>query len=148
MATKKMSMGTIIALTITALLLTIVTGGLIVTQTIPSTGTVVAVNVGVYSDSACTQNLASINWGTLYPSNTTTRTIYIKNTGTIPITLTMTTGSWSPTTASSVLTLTWNRQNTVLNAGQSISATLTLTVASSTGNLTDFSFNIIITGSE
>src|SRR3989337_2086476 len=30
---------------------------------IPSTGLVVAVNVGVYSDAACTLNLTSIDWG-------------------------------------------------------------------------------------
>jgi len=145
---QKISKGVIIALAATGIFLSIVTAGLIATQTVPSNGTVSAVNVGVYSDSACTQNLTSINWGTLYPGNTTTRTIYVKNTGTLPVTLTMTTGSWVPTTANSVLTLTWNRQSTVLSAGQSIDATLTLSVASSTGSLTDFSFNITVTGSE
>jgi hypothetical protein len=145
---RKLSTGAIIALAATGIFLTMVTAGLITTQTLQSNGTMTTINVGVYSDSACTQNLTSISWGSIYPGNSTTRTIYVKNTGTLPVTLTMTTGSWVPTTASSVLTLTWNRQNTVLNAGQSISATLTLSVASSTGNLTDFSFNIIITGAE
>jgi hypothetical protein len=145
---NKLSTGAIIALAATGIFLTLVTAGLIATQTIPSNGTVSAVNVGAYTDSQCTQNCTSISWGTLSPGNSTTRTIYVKNTGTLPVTLTMTNASWVPTTANTVLTLTWNRQNTVLNAGQSISATLTLTVASSTGSLTDFSFNIIITGTE
>jgi hypothetical protein len=145
---QKISTGLIIALAATGIFLSLVTAGLIATQTVSSNGTISAVNVGVYSDSACTQNLTSINWGTLYPGNSTTRTIYVKNTGTLPVTLTMTNGSWVPTTANTVLTLTWNRQSTVLNAGQSINAILTLTVASSTGSLTDFSFNIIITGTE
>src|SRR3990170_7968755 len=122
---QKISTGVIIALAATAIFLSLVTAGLIATQTVPSNGTVSAVNIGVYSDSACTQNLTSINWGTLYPDNTTTKTIYVKNTGTLPVTLTMTTGSWVPTTASSVLTLTWNPQSTVLNVDQSTSATLT-----------------------
>ena len=145
---QKISTGVIIALAATGIFLSLVTAGLIATQTVPSNGTVTAVNVGVYSDSECTQNLTSISWGTLYPGNSTTRTIYVKNTGTLPVTLTMTSGSWVPTTANTVLTLTWNRQNTVLNAGQSTSATLTLAAASSTGSLTDFSFNITVTGSE
>ena len=145
---QKISTGVIIALAATGIFLSLVTAGLIATQTVTSNGTVSAVNVGVYSDITCTQNLTSIPWGTLYPGNSTTRTIYVKNTGTLPVTLTMTNGSWVPTTANTVLTLTWNRQSTVLNAGQSISATLTLTAASSTGSLTDFSFNIIITGAE
>ncbi len=145
---QKISTGLIIALAATGIFLSLVTAGLIATQTLPSSGTVSAVNVGVYSDSGCTQILTSINWGTLYPGNTTTRQIYIKNTGTLPVTLTMTTGSWVPTAANSVLTLTWNRQNRVLNAGDSIAATLTLTVSSSPGSITNFSFNIIITGNE
>jgi hypothetical protein len=145
---QKISIGVIIALAATGIFLSLVTAGLIATQTVPSNGTVSAVNVGVYSDSGCTQNLTSISWGTLYPGNSTTRTIYVKNTGTLPITLTLTSGSWVPTTANTVLTLTWNRQNTVLNAGQSVDATLTLAAASSTGSLTNFSFNIIITGTE
>jgi pyruvate/2-oxoacid:ferredoxin oxidoreductase alpha subunit len=33
-----------------------------VQRAIPSTGLVVAVNVGVYSDAACTLNLTSIDW--------------------------------------------------------------------------------------
>lgn len=45
-----------------------------VQRAIPSTGLVVAVNVGVYSDSACALNLMSIDWGSL------SRTIYVKNT--------------------------------------------------------------------
>ncbi len=145
---QKISTGVIIALAATGIFLSLVTAGLIATQTVTSNGTVSAVNVGVYSDIACTQNLTAISWGSIYPGNSTTKTIYVKNTGTLPVTLTMTNGSWVPTTANTVLTLTWNRQNTVLNAGQSISATLTLTAASSTGSLTDFSFNIIITGAE
>jgi hypothetical protein len=148
MANPKLSTGAIIALAATGIFLSLVTAGVIVTQTVPSNGTISAVNVGVYSDSQCTQNLTSISWGALYPGNSTTKTIYVKNTGTIPVTLTMTTGSWVPTTASSVLTLTWNRQNTVLDPNQSISAILTLTAASNTGSVTTFSFNIIITGAE
>ena len=60
----------------------------------------------------------------------------------------MTTQNWNPTSASSVLDLSWNRQNQVLNPGQSVSATFTLSVGSDTGSLTDFSFGIIITGAE
>ena len=145
---NKLSTGAIIALAATGIFLTLVTAGLIATQTIPSNGTVSAVNVGVYTDSQCTQNCTAISWGTLSPGNSTTRTIYVKNTGSVPITLTMTNGTWTPTTANTVLTLTWNRQDTILNAGQSTFATLTLTAASNTGNLTSFSFNIIITGTE
>jgi hypothetical protein len=148
MAKPKLSTGAIIALAATGLFLTLVTAGIIATQTIPSNGTVTTVNVGVYSNSQCTQNCTSISWGTLYPSNSTSKTIYVKNTGTVPITLSMTAGSWTPTNASDYLTLTWDQQGTVLQVDKSVSANLTLSAASDTGTLTNFSFNIVITGAE
>ncbi|MBE3116334.1 hypothetical protein IMZ68_03940 [Candidatus Bathyarchaeota archaeon] len=53
---------------------------------------------------------------------------------------------WS-TEASEVLTLSWDKgSNTVLSAGASTPAVLTLTAASSTNTVTSFSFTITITG--
>jgi len=106
------------------------------------------VNLGVYSDSACTQTVTALSVGTLSPGGAATQTVYVKNTGNIPETLTMTTNNWAPSSASSLLTLTWNRQNAVLNAGASIQATLTLRVASNTGSLTTFSCDVTLTGTQ
>jgi hypothetical protein len=66
-----------------------------VQRAIPSTGLVVAVNVGVYSDAACTLNLTSIDWGNVYPGGSVSRTIYAKNTGNVPITLSRATIAWN-----------------------------------------------------
>ena len=60
-----------------------------VQRAIPSSGMVVAVNVGIYSDAACTLNLTSIDWGNVYPGGSVSRTIYVKNTGNVPMTLSM-----------------------------------------------------------
>jgi hypothetical protein len=110
MAMRRISIGAMAAIAATGILLTLLTtGALMSSQTVPSQGTVSAVNVGVYSDSACTQNLTSINWGSIAPVNSTTRTIYVKNTGTISMTLSMTTGSWVPSNANTYISLSWNR---------------------------------------
>jgi hypothetical protein len=148
MAMRKISTGAIIAIAATGLFLTLLTSGLLLSsQTVPSNGTVTAVNVGVYSDSACTQNLTSIDWGTIAPGNLSTRTIYVKNTGTVPMTLNMTTTGWNPTNANGPIALSWNRESYALNANQSISAVLTLTVSSSiNSSITTFNVNIVITG--
>jgi hypothetical protein len=145
----KLSTGATIAIAVTGLFLTMITAGALVSsQTVPSGGTITAVNVGVYSNSACTNNCTSIDWGTLSPGGSTTRTIYVKNTGTVPVTLSMATTNWSPSNANNYLTLTWNRANYALAAGNSVSATLTLTVSASAGSITDFDFDIVITGTE
>jgi hypothetical protein len=143
----KLSLGATIAIAVTGLFLTMITAGALVSsQTIPSGGTITAVNVGVYSNSACTSNCTSIDWGTLSPGGSTTKTIYVKNTGTIPVTLSMTPANWSPSNANNYLTVTWNRANYALAAGASVSAILTLTASSSAGSLTNFSFDVVITG--
>ena len=148
MATPKLSTGAIIALATTGIFLTLVTAGIIATQTIPSDGTVTTVNVGVFTDSDCTENCTAISWGSLYPSNSTSKIVYVKNTGTVPITLSMISTSWIPTNADDYLTLNWDQQGKVLDVGGSVTANLTLTAATDTGELQDFSVNIVITGAE
>jgi len=148
MAPLKLSIAVVMTLTVAGIGLTLVTAGLIATQTITSDGTLTRVNVGVYSDWQCKRNCTSISWGTLYPGNSTSEIIYVKNTGSLPLNLSMTTGSWAPTNASDYLTLNWDQQGTVLQAGESVSANLTLLVASDTGELTNFSFDMVITGVE
>ena len=117
-------------------------------QNLPFSGTITTVNVEAYTDAACTIPCTSLNVGNVAPGSTTTQTIYIKNAGTVPMTLTMAPSNWNPTNANTYLTLSWNRQNTVLAAGSSISATLTLVAAANTGSLTTFSCSVTITGTE
>jgi hypothetical protein len=149
MNNQKLSKAALIALAIIALSLTLTTAALLTTsQNIPMNGTITAVNLAVYSDSGCTQTVTSLNVGTLNPGATATQTVYIKNTGNVPETLTLTTTNWNPTNATNYLTLSWNRQNTVLNAGSSIQATLTLTAAANTGSLTTFSCDVTLTGTQ
>jgi hypothetical protein len=146
---QKFSKFAVIAVAVVGILLTATTAALLSTsQTVPLNGTITAVNLGVYTDSNCTQTATALNVGTLSPGGTATQTVYIKNTGNIAETLTMTTNNWTPTNANTYLTLTWNRQNTVLNAGATTQATLTLTAASNTGSLTTFSCDITLTGTQ
>ena len=149
MQPKKITRIAIIAITITALALTLTTLAVLTTsQNVPLSGSINAVNLGVYSDSGCTQVATALNVGALNPGGTGTQTVYIKNTGNVPETLTMAASNWNPSNATSSLTLTWNQQNTVLPAGQSIQATLTLTAASNTGSLTTFSCSVTLTGTQ
>ena len=149
METRKISTGAAIAIAATGLFLTLLTSGLLLTsQTVPSNGTVLStINVGVYNDQVCAQNCTSINWSTIAPGSSTTKTFYVKNTGTLPMTLNMATTGWNPSNANGPIALGWDREGAVLNASQSINATLTLTVSPTIdSSITDFSFNITITG--
>jgi hypothetical protein len=145
---QKLSTGAIIAIVAVGLFITITTAGLIsVNQAVPSSGDIItSVNVGIYSDSSCTINLTSIDWGSIEPGETKQATIYVKNTGTLPVKIYMTTSSWNPTSANGPIALTWNKEKTELDPGACVKATLTLTVAANISSITDFNFNIIITG--
>ena len=103
-------------------------------------------SLGVFSDSACTKSLASVDWGTVYVGGSVSRTVYVKNVGISTMTLSLSTKNWNPAAANGSVSVSWNRQGTTLAAGQVISATLTLSVSSSASSLTNFSVDTVITG--
>jgi len=115
-------------------------------KTLSSSGTIRTLNVGVYSDYPCSQSLASIDWGDLSPGGSVNRTIYVKNTGTAEIKLSMTTTGWNPTNANGPITLVWNKEGTKLSAGQMTTATLNLSVSENITGITTFSHTILLSG--
>ena len=147
MAMQKATIGTVLVIAVMGLMVSAL-GTLVATRTISNSGSVTAVGVGVYSDIGCTTALSTISWGPLNPSDVKAYTMYVKNTGTVSVTLTMTTGNWNPSSASSYITLTWNQEKYVLPAGQVVQAVLTLSVSSSVSGVTTFSFDITITGTQ
>jgi hypothetical protein len=119
MAQRKISKIAAIPLTLACLALVLTAyAAVTVTTTINTSGTMVYVtppNIGVFSDAACTNALAPLDWGSLSPGGTVAKTFYVKNTaGASSLTLSLATANWTPTTANGPITLTWNRQGTVL----------------------------------
>lgn len=148
MTIQKNHLGAILAVVMTGVVVSVLATSLLMGyQNIPNAGNVKAVGVGVYWDSGCTNNVTSINWGFLEPGATANVTVYINNEGNIPVTLSMTTDSWDPTSASNYITPDWNRESHVLDPG-SVQAILTLSVSSNVSGVTGFSFDVIIAGTE
>ncbi len=149
MALKKHRTAIILAICIASLATVIATAGVLTTQqTLSTTGTITAINLGVYSDAACTVPITSINWGATSPGGQTTKTIYLKNTGNVAETLSMATNSWSPSNAMSYLTVSWTPGTTSLAVGAVTPATLTLAANAGAGVISSFSLNIVITGTQ
>ncbi|MEM3665940.1 MAG: hypothetical protein QW222_02520 [Candidatus Bathyarchaeia archaeon] len=146
MAMQKSALGFMLAVAMVGLVASAL-ATLSTSQKISSTGSIKAVGLGVYSDSACTQKLTTLSWGTLEPGETKTQKVYIKNEGNTQITLNMTTGNWNPATASSYITVSWTGEGNKLAAGASTSADITLKVSSSVTGFTNFTFDITISGS-
>jgi hypothetical protein len=116
-------------------------------STIFSVGTFKAIGLGVYWDSGFTNRTTEINWGTLELGTQKSYTIYIRNEGTIPLTLSTSTSNWNPSTASNHLTLSWSYSGKI-NAGEIVPVMLTLSISPSITETSFFSFDITAVGSE
>jgi hypothetical protein len=123
-----------------------VSGLLSNSRTIQSSGTVKAVNIGVYWDSSCTNATSTIVWGMLAPGDSKNFTVYLRNEGNVALRSNLTVQSWVPTNSSTYIGLAWNAENQTIAAGSVVPAVLTLSVSPSITGITDFSFTIVMTG--
>ena len=138
---------------IAAMMATTVVALLQTSKTIPSSGTISAFKVGVYANTALDDPLYKVNWTNVNPGSNTTQTIYVKNeAGSLSLNLSMTPESWSatPTNATTVAYLTWDKGGTELAAGENVTAVLTLLVLDNNQTQTGLTFdvNIKIIGDE
>ena len=124
----------------------VASGAVVVSQTVRTSGILATANLGVYSDSGCTQSLSSIDWGLVSPGGSVSRNVYVKNLGSTKVTLTLSVTNWIPAAANGPVSVSWNRQNAVLGAGEVISATLVLSVSSTASGFTSFGVDAMITG--
>lgn len=105
-----------------------------------------SINIDIYWDDRCKRVVKHIDWGTLEPGSSSTKTIYIKNKSTIPLILRVHSLNFQPLEAEECLTLVWDKEGFILEAGGIIEATFTLSTSNSASNVTKFSFDIIIEG--
>lgn len=154
MTKRKLPIGTLISLAATGLFFviltssTLISGIVISAQSINSGGTITAMNVEIFNSNECTQTCSTINWGILTPGESINQTIYIQNTGNKQITLLMSVENWNPENATNFLSLTWDKENTILHPNQISAATLILSASTEINSIDDFNFDIIITGIE
>jgi hypothetical protein len=113
--------------------------------TITASGTITGVGIKVFSDNTCTVEVNSVNWGNIAPGGSVTVSLWIKSTSTVPVTLSMQTGSWSPIGYASTLTFSWNYNNATILPGAVLKTDWTLTASTTATPGTSFSFNIVIT---
>ena len=109
-------------------------------------GAVKAVGVGVFWDVNCTNVVTEIDWGLVEPGSHVNATIYLKNEGNAPITLSLDTENWNPSNASDYITLSWDYASQTMNPGTIMRVNLILAVSSNVTGITNFTFDIVITG--
>ena len=115
---------------------------------VPTTGYVKAIGVEVYFDEACTNEVNSIDWGYLSPGQTSTKTVYVRNNGTVPMILSHIVQNWNPADAKNYITFSWDGENKVVNASEVVAVNLSLSVAENITGIESFSFELVIIGTE
>lgn len=111
-------------------------------------GTVKSVGINVYANSACTIPLYSIDWGLVSPTSTNTRNAWLRNEGTVQVKVTLTMEAWTPTLAKDVMRLNWDSENAVIDVGKVKAVVFSLNVYANASAITNFSFDIVVTGNE
>ena len=85
-----------------------VSGITMTSRTLASSGSIKAVNVGIYWDLDCTQNVTAIDWGIPGPGDVVNMSVYVKNSGNSGLVLNMSSYGWIPVEAENFLSLTWD----------------------------------------
>jgi hypothetical protein len=101
------------------------------------------IGVGVYREQNCSNAVASIDWGVLNAGAVKNTIVYVRNEGTQPTSLNVSTTNWNPSTASNYLKLGWDYSGRVLDPNEVLKVTLTLSV-SSTASISSAGFDLII----
>jgi hypothetical protein len=141
----KAKVSTVIITLVAVILATLAFGGTVPT---PSVAAVETVGVGVYWDSSCSNEVSLISWGTIEAGSVKTVTVYVRNEGDVAIGLSLGTTNWSPSTASSYISLDWSYAGETIAPNQVIQTTLELSVSPNIEGITTFSFDIMITCEE
>jgi hypothetical protein len=131
---------------VAVMMLTTVWALLQTSKSIPSSGTISAFKVGVYSNVGCTIPMTTITWTAVNPGDSTNQVIYVKNeASSLTLSLSMTPEAWSatPVNATAVAYVSWNiTAGTQLTPGASLAALLTLTTVNNTETQTGLTFNV------
>ena len=122
---------------------------LVTTNTIANVSGVVTESVGVYWDSEFASKTTLIDWGTLTPGSVKSNTVYIRNDEVEePIYLSMSTTKWDPSETSRYITLRWDYTRQRIDPTEVVQITLTLLVSRDIEGISNFSFDILIAGSQ
>ena len=114
-------------------------------KTVPNSASIKGVGVGVYWNSACTNQTSSIDWGMLESGTNKTVKVYIRNEGNAVVALSRTLQNWNPLIASNYVTVNWDYSGQTLSVNQVLQVNLMLAVSSTVSGITNFTFDITIT---
>jgi hypothetical protein len=100
----------------------------------------------VCKDPTGIEQVNDFSWGALSPGQTASVQLYIINTGPEPAVFTVATELWNPAAAEQYLDFTYTIGTTPLKPGQFRKVTFTIYVEPTITSITDFNFEVVVTG--
>ncbi len=140
---KKTKLATICLLFI--IFFSIATGGFGSNISVVQANSVQGIGAGIYWDQVCTNRTLSLDWGFIEPGSSNYLIIFVRNEGNSAVSLRIGTSNWTPSNASSYMSLIWNYSGQILKTNEVIPIKLTLKVSPTIIDVTDFNFETIIT---
>jgi cytochrome c oxidase assembly protein Cox11 len=137
----------VVAVVLAASLVAVALGLTYFSVPVHSVGTIKTVGVGAYWDRNCTQKATVLDWGVLEPGQNKSVIIYVRNESTVHISLSLSTGNWTPSNASTFMALTWSFTGQFVKQGDVAKVTLFLMVSKQIKGVGAFGFDIVIAGS-
>jgi len=116
-------------------------------STLRASGRIKTIGVSVWTYHMGAQQITEIDWGTLEPSETTTRFLFIRNDGNTPVTLTITTQNWTPANASVYIHFSTSYTGATIEPSTLHAVNFTLHIDAAIHDITTFSFDILIVAS-
>ena len=116
-----------------------------VTAQTSAQGSLTGINVGLYNDNGCTSNCTNLTWGAMTPGTPKSIGIFIKNIGALPETLSFATNGWAGTFNGQPVN---DPTKANYNPGDIQPVTFTLNINNTITGVDNFSFNIIVTGTQ
>lgn len=113
---------------------------------IQNSGVVLTIGVSVFEDEALSKRCTSIVWPTLTPGDNASYLLWVRNDGNFPVVLHMNSSGWVPPQASLYLSVSWDRENEILDDYGVVNATLILQVSPEIQGIQSYAFNLTVSG--
>ena len=98
---------------------------------VPGLATIKTLEVEIYWDANGVNKRETMNWGEIEPWTSTNTIAYIKSASNFVVTLTFSLTDWNPVEISDYLTISWDYNGTLIEPGEIIPVTTTLSASSS-----------------
>ena len=119
-------------------------GDFSLSKSVVKADSVKGIGVGIYWDQNCANRTISLNWELIDPGSSCNLTVYVKNECNSAVSLGLCTSNWAPSSSASYISLSWNYTGQVLKTAEVIPLELKLTLSPTIIDITDFSFETII----